>query len=99
MRLSSGLAKTNGIARVSTVAAAATAASTIVSVCGLIEFSSSWSIGGRFLCASEVEVDHLLHHQHADRHPDGGGRQHQVTERIGEQQRDVVVAGQIDERH
>src|SRR5579885_2931807 len=98
IRFCNGSANTSGIAKVSTVAAAATAASTIVCVWVLIAFSSRLSMAAAGF-RSEIEVDHLLHHQHAARHPEGGGRQHQVAERVGEEQGDVVLAGDIDEQH
>src|SRR5579885_769164 len=98
IRFCSGSANTSGIASVKTVAAAATAASTIVSVWVLIAFSSRVSMAAADV-PSEIEVDHLLHHQHAAGHPEGGSRQHQVAERIGEKQGDVVLAGDIDEQH
>jgi hypothetical protein len=45
-----------------------------------------------FACL-EVEIDHFLHHERAYNHPDRGSRQHYVTNRIGEKQRDIVRAG------
>ncbi len=51
-----------------------------------------------FACL-EIEIDHLLHHDHARNHPDRGSRQHDVTDRIGKKQRDIVRARQIHQRH
>src|SRR5712692_279926 len=48
---------------------------------------------------SEVEVDHSLHYENADGHPDHAANQHQLTGRMGPQQRDVVGGRKVDQQH
>src|SRR5215831_4105111 len=95
MRLSRGSTKTNGIASVNTVAAAATAANSIVSVLTLSALTRTSIIDQRL----KIEIDHFFHDQYAHRHPDYRSGQHDVPRRMGEKQRDVLWAGDIDENH
>src|SRR3974390_46813 len=96
MRFARSWPTTSGMISVYAVAPAAIAASSIVMKC------ASWSLSTRKLiiaAPSEIEIDHLLHHHDADRHPDQAGDQHQLTGRMGPQQRDVGRGREIDEQH
>src|SRR3954464_10299803 len=89
IRLLSTSGASTGMANVNTVATAATAASSAVSCLTpmlYIESTSVHSIG----CYSEVEVDHLLHHEHAHAHPHGASRHHESTHVRRPKQFDVV---------
>ena len=80
----------------STVAAAATAGKQRRNGLHVERVDQEFEHRTLFACL-EIEIDHLLHHQHAHNHPDRGSRQHDVTDRIGEKQRDIV-AGSSDRR-
>src|SRR6185295_18589636 len=91
MRLSSTLGDRTGMASVSTVATAATAANKAVSCLTPMLYSQSISVQsiGYF---SEVEVDHLLHHENADGHPYGASCDHEAAHIGGPKQFDIVRA-------
>src|SRR5581483_4108421 len=91
----SGSFTSSGIASVSTVAAAATAAKSMARSVG----SCSLSMRKSTMARSEIEVDHLAHHQDADRHPKSRGGEHDFAELLRPKQRDVIGARQIDEDH
>src|SRR6185436_12613114 len=95
MRLPSESPASSGIAKVSTVATAAMAAKSIARTRVLVRFSAI----RLSMAVSEIEVDHLAHHQHADRHPDRAAGQHRPAHWMGPQQFDVCRAGGIDEEH
>ena len=48
---------------------------------------------------SEVEVDHFLHHQDADRHPADAAEQHELSDVMGPKQRDIVGRRDPDQQH
>src|SRR6185436_5382849 len=95
MRLLSVSGDSSGMASVSTVATAATLASIMamnLASCILAMRRSSMTP------RSKIEVDHLLHHKDADRHPCGAAGHHHAAEVGHPKQFDVVRAGDIDER-
>src|SRR5437763_8093305 len=97
MRLLSTSGCSTGIASVSTVATAATAASSAVSCLTPMPYIVSISVQS-IGCYSEVEVDHLLHHEDTDAHPHGASRDHEAAEVGRPKQFDVVRAGQPNQR-
>src|SRR4051794_31164680 len=99
----------SGIASVMTVAMAAMAANTAAIILGSCSFSirnstttcDLQSVRTRILRreSSEIEIDHLLHHHHADQHPAGGASHQETSGRMRPQQLDVVRARDVDEQH
>src|SRR6185437_3639281 len=86
MRLLSESVSIIGIAIVNTVATAAIAAHAIATIFTFKESIKKSSIGlVRPYAQLEIEIDHLLHHQKAHRHPDPGGGEHHAAERFGPQ--------------
>src|ERR1700722_18176898 len=90
MRLLSESVSSIGIAIVNTVAMAAIEALTIATDLTLNESIRKSRIGplspypsADLFHALEIEIDHLLHHQHAHRHPDDGRGEHDAAERLG----------------
>src|ERR1700704_4772119 len=86
----------SGMISVYAVALTAIAASSMVMKC------ASWILSTRksiMAAPSEVEVDHSLHYEDADGHPDHAANQHQLTGRVGPQQRDIVGGRVVDEQH
>src|SRR3954447_21403393 len=96
IRLSSTFGESTGIASVSTVATAATAASSAVSCLTPMLYIDSISVQS-MRCYSEVEVDHLLHHEDAHAHPHGASRHHEAAEVRRPKQFDVIRAGEPDQ--
>src|SRR5262245_55598054 len=85
----------SGMASVSTVAKAATAANSIAMKRG----SCSLVMRRSIMAGSEIEIDHLAHHQDADRHPDEAAREQHPAGGMRPQELDVVGRGQIHEAH
>src|SRR5665213_841985 len=90
MRLVSESVSSIGIVSVNTVAMAATEALTIATDLTLNELIRKSSIGplrpypsADLFQALEIEIDHLLHDQHAHRHPDDGRGEHDAAKRLG----------------
>src|ERR1700709_134567 len=96
MRFASPSPANSGMISVYAVALTAMAASSIVMKCGSGILSTRNPI---MITPSEVEVDHFFHHEDADRHPDRAADQHQLTGRMGPQQRDIVGGRQVDQQH
>src|SRR5450755_2762088 len=96
MRLASPSPANSGIINVYAVALTAMAASTMETN------RASWIFSIRklnMLPPSEVEVDHSLHYENADGHPDRAAKQHQLTGWMGPQQRNVIGGREVDEQH
>src|SRR6202011_277099 len=86
----------SGMISVYAVALTAIAASSMVMKC------ASWILSTRksiMAAPSEVEVDHSLHYEDADGHPDHAANQHQLTGRVGPQQRDIVGGREVNQQH
>src|ERR1019366_3703827 len=86
----------SGMISVYAVAPTAIAASSIVMKC------ASWILSTRnsiIAAPSEVEVDHFLHHEDADGHPERAADQHQLTGRVDPQQLDVAGRREVNEQH
>src|SRR3954451_11890905 len=96
MRLPSVSVASNGMAIVITVATAPTAANTAAMTRVLVMLSV---ITSSMAFWSEVEIDHFFHDEDAGRHPGRAADQHRAALRLGPQQRDVVRAAEVDQRH